>query len=94
MLFLSLPKYQGAFNWTRVIIEHNEDLDWTNSSVFKSIEKMDKIFSLQMGDECFYLNDEEWIWHDKKDPVLTLVPIFCPKKGGGWAIPPNNVVAK
>ena len=85
--FSSSPRYEGPFNWNRVVIGQNANLGGTDSKVFESIEMMKTIFSLQAGDECFYLNSKEWIWRDQKDPFFSLVPIFCPKKGGGWAMP-------
>jgi len=89
MSFSSSPRYKGPFNWNRVVIGQNASLGGTDFEVFESVkkEKMDKVFSLQAGDECFYLKSEELTWRDKKDPSFLMVPIFCPKKGGGWAMP-------
>ena len=89
MLSFSPPEYQGSFKWVRTEIEGSE-LRKINPEVFDSLEKMNKIFSLEAGDECFFLLDKEWIWRDKKDPAFLLAPVFCPEKGGGWAMPPSS----
>jgi hypothetical protein len=82
------PKYTGSFKWTHVVIGEDARAGGTRYEVFESIEKMTKIFTLQPGDECFYLRGKEWEWHDGKDPAFSLIPILCPNKGGGWGMPP------
>jgi hypothetical protein len=85
----SPPSYQGPFNWTRVVVPAHGTSEGTEYEVFESIKQFKKLFSLEPGDECFYLTGEEWTWRDTKDVGFSLVPIFCPKKGGGWAVPPH-----
>lgn len=84
------PTYVGEFKWVRVVVGDRVESQGVESKVFHSIEKPSEIFSLNAGDECFYLSGEEWVWRDKKDPAFSLAPVFCPKKGGGWAVPPAS----
>ena len=58
--------------------------------VYASIEKMKEIFRMEVGDECYFLKDDGWRWRDAKDPAFALAPVFCPKKGGGWAMLPRE----
>ena len=90
MIFSSTPKYIGEFKWVRVVVASDPSKSrGVETKVFGSVDKLHEIFSLSVGDECFYLTGEEWIWRDKKDPGFSLVPVFCPMKGGGWAMPPS-----
>lgn len=95
MIFSSTPKYIGEFKWIRVVVVGDpRKSQGVETKVFGSIDKLHEIFSLSAGDECFYLTGEEWVWRDKKDPAFSLVPIFCPTKGGGWAMPPSESALK
>lgn len=84
------PRFQGSFHWNKMEIKNSGVSDASDFAVYESIERMTKIFQLETGDECYFLKEEEWIWRDAKDPAFALVPVFCPKKGGGWAMLPRN----
>jgi hypothetical protein len=80
----SHPPYKGRFLWEKIVID--KDLSGlTNGVVFDSLVNMKEAFRLEFGDECYYLQGEQWVWRDPKD-MMPFVPIFCLKKGGGWAI--------
>lgn len=51
---------------------------------------MTEVFKMEVGDECYFLRDEGWRWRDTKDLAFALAPVFCPKKGGGWAMLPGD----
>lgn len=93
-MFFSTPKYTGDFKWVRVVVGNLGRAQGAETKVFGSLDTLREIFSLRAGDECFYLTGEEWVWRDKKDPAFSLVPIFCPTKGGGWAMPPSEPALK
>ncbi|MGF6525702.1 hypothetical protein [Variovorax sp. PvP013] len=84
------PRFQGSFHWKKMEIRKSGASNASDLAVYESIEKMIKIFQLEVGDECYFLEEEEWIWRDAKDPVFALAPVFCPKKGGGWAMLPKS----
>lgn len=81
------PVYTGAFKWTRVIIKGPAQEQDFASKVFKSADTSEPLFILETGDECFYLGEKHWISYDSKDPGIAVTPVFCPAKGGGWALP-------
>lgn len=82
----NFPRFQGSFHWNKMEIRNSGASDASDLAVYESIEKMTKIFQLETGDECYFLVAEEWIWRDAKDPAFALAPVFCPEKGGGWAM--------
>jgi hypothetical protein len=90
-IFNAPPVYNGKFEWRKIIV-HADIAEYTSGKVFESVnEDFKVIFKLEKGDECYFLHDENWVWRDKKDPFFMLLPIFCPKKGGGWAMPPSEL---
>lgn len=87
--FNAPPVYDGHFQWKKIIVK-DDIAEYTEGKVFESVnENLKVIFKLEKGDECYFLHDKNWVWRDKKDPSFMLLPIFCPKKGGGWAMPPS-----
>ncbi len=70
-----------------IVIKEDLDSSLSSSWVYTEIEKFQKSFTLKKGDECYVLTAPEWKWEDAKDGAFTLVPIFCPRKGAGWADP-------
>lgn len=79
------PPYDGTFHWSRAVITSDLNPDSFGSSVYVEPKNGQKTaFKLEKGDECFFIDDGNWEWADKKDVGIVLVPAFCPKKGGGW----------
>ncbi|WP_420476513.1 hypothetical protein [Noviherbaspirillum sp. ST9] len=77
------PPWTGPFIGKRVVIQKETDPSLSTSWVFADVDDFKKMFMLQKGDECFVMTEPEWRWQDAKGG-FTLVPVFCPAKGGGW----------
>ena len=84
------PYFNGPFHWSRMEIKVAEVSHATAFPVYASIETMKVIFQMEVGDECYFLKDDGWRWRDTKDLGFALAPVFCPKKGGGWAMLPGE----
>ena len=41
-------------------------------------------FLLEKEDDCIFLTGEDWLHHDRKNPLYVTTLAFCPKKGAGW----------
>jgi hypothetical protein len=53
-------------------------------SAFKALIAVGVSFSLKAGDDCLYLDGPDWMNRDASNGE-TLVPVFCPARGAGWA---------
>ena len=84
------PYFDGPFHWSRMEIKTARTSRASAFPVYESIEKMTEVFKMEVGDECYFLRDEGWRWRDTKDLAFALAPVFCPKKGGGWAMLPGD----
>jgi hypothetical protein len=71
------------FNGAYAHITHGPQQGDMSFDVFATAVGGRKIFTLDQGDECFFLTDKEWSFMDAKDGSI-YVPVFCPRKGGGW----------
>ena len=78
-----IPPWTGEFIGKRVVIQKATDPSLSTSWVFADLADFKRMFVLEKGDECFVLTAPEWRWQDAKGG-LSLVPVFCPAKGGGW----------
>lgn len=77
------PPWTGPFIGQRVVIQKDTDPSLSTSWIYADVVNFQKVFQLNKGDECFVLSAPEWRWQDAKGG-LTLLPVFCPSKGGGW----------
>lgn len=98
LLFLGLlpacspvkPVYQGEFDWKRWNIKKHVDCEYPDCFVYRRVLRLEKSFRLEAGDECYFLNGDQWLLKDPKDPAIWLCPVFCVGKGGGWAFFPEE----
>lgn len=77
------PPWTGPFIGQRVVIQRDTDPSLSTSWIYADVVNFQKVFQLNKGDECFVLTAPEWRWQDAKGG-LTLLPVFCSSKGGGW----------
>lgn len=76
---------RGSSLWThRVVIRAGLDAADARRFVHKEAGDRAGGFAPAAGDDCLYLDDSAWVWHE---PVTgdVLVPVFCPAHGAGWA---------
>lgn len=72
-----------AFNGTFAHITRSAKQGDMSFDVYSTASGGSKIFTLDQGDECFFLTDKEWAFMDASDGSV-YVPVFCPRKGAGW----------
>ncbi|UST55418.1 hypothetical protein NF681_09705 [Comamonadaceae bacterium OTU4NAUVB1] len=84
------PYFKGPFQWSRMEVKMAQTSGASAFPVYASIDRMNEIFQMEVGDECYFLKDDGWRWRDTKDPAFALAPVFCPGKGGGWTMLPGT----
>lgn len=78
------PVYDGEFNWKRWNIEKQIDCQHAYCFVYAFIYSPDRAYKLEKDDQCFFLDGEQWLFREPKDPGIWFRPVFCVGKGGGW----------
>lgn len=78
------PVYEGEFNWKRWNIQNRIDCDATDCAVYASLDASKRKYALESNDQCYFLDGDQWLFREPKDPGIWLRPVFCVGKGGGW----------
>jgi hypothetical protein len=71
--------------WTHRIVVRSEMM--TPGAHRTVVEKLDGTggsFELKAGDDCLYVDNSAWSYQGP-DSSTTMVPVFCPSRGAGWA---------
>jgi hypothetical protein len=71
--------------WTqRVVVRRETITPGAHQTVHDQMDGSGGSFELKAGDDCLYLDNSVWSYHDPASDVM-LVPVFCPARGAGWA---------
>lgn len=84
------PVYQGEFDWKRWNIERQIDCSYSYCFVYVRMKPFERSFQIEAGDECYFLDGDQWLAREPKDPGIWWHPVFCVGKGGGWGYFPAS----
>jgi hypothetical protein len=76
--------WTGSLAGQRALIHRESIQDPSRPVVYRDSNQQSVSFSLKAGDDCLYLDGPDWMNRDAGDGE-TLVPVFCPARGAGWA---------
>lgn len=71
--------------WTqRIVVRQDTVKPGAHRTVQQKPDGSAGSFELSAGDDCLYVDNSAWSYQDPASNA-TLVPVFCPARGAGWA---------
>jgi hypothetical protein len=71
--------------WThRVVVRAESMTPAAHRTVVENLDGTGGSFELKAGDDCLYVDNSAWSYEGPASSS-TMVPVFCPSRGAGWA---------